>query len=183
MLPSKNRVWAELIQLIPIISFALPFVIRGGVDLVRANQGFLIAALLTLPVSAAVLKNRYLLNPILIGTGMWLWLGAIAFNAHVELLRALLLQAQGFGLFLAIFACGVVTTVRSPGGYIGCRHPDAGWVKRASLSLLALSGVALVWAYCMRTNIRLGGGLPFIVLNVVRRVVIVRAGRVAGSAP
>ena len=159
-----------------IISFALPFIIRGGVDLGRANRGFLIAALLTLPVSAAVLKNRYLLNPILIGTGVWLWFGAIAFNAHIEWLRALLMQTQGFGLFLAIFACGVVTTVCAPGGCIGERHPDANWVKRASLSLFALSGVAVVWAYWMRTNIRLGGGIPFIVLNLVRRVVIVRAG-------
>jgi hypothetical protein len=179
---SNNRVWAELIQLIPIISFALPFIIRGGVDLGRANQGFLVAALLTLPVSAVVLRNRYLLNPILIGTGVWLWLGAIAFNGHIELLRALLLQTQGFGLFLAVFACGVVTTLCLPSGYIGCRHPDVGWVKRASLSLLALSGGAVVWAYYMRTNIRLGGGIPFVVLNVVRRVVIVRTGRVAGSA-
>jgi len=181
--PSKNPAWAELIQLIPIISFALPFIIRGGVDLERANQGFLIAALLTLPVWAAVLRYRYLLNPILIGTGVWLWLGAIAFNAHVELLRTLLMQTQGFGLFLSIFAVGVVTTVRAPSGYIGCRHPDARWVKRASLGLLALSGVAVLWAYCLRANIRLGGGLPFIVLNVVRRVVIVRAGRAASSAP
>lgn len=178
MSPSKNPVWAELIQLIPVISFALPFIIRGGVDLGRANQGFLIAALLTLPVSAAVLKNRYLLNPILTGTGVWLWFGAIAFNAPIELLRALLLQTQGFGLFLVIFACGVVTTVRAPSGYIGSRHPDARWVKQASLGLLALSGAAVVWAYCMRNNIRLGGGLPFIVLNLVRRVVIVRAHRV-----
>jgi hypothetical protein len=178
VLPSKNPVWVELIQLIPIVSFALPFIIRGGVDLGRANQGFLIAALLTLPVSATALKNRYLLNPILIGTGIWLWLGAMAFNVPIELLRALLMQTQGFGLFLVIFACGVVTTVLASSGYIGCRHPDARWVKQASLGLLALSGAAVAWAYCLRTNIRLGGGLPFIVLNVVRRVVIARAERV-----
>jgi hypothetical protein len=50
-------------------------------------------------------------------------------------------------------------------------------VVRASSGLLALAGVALAWSWVLRSNIRLDGGLPFIVLNVARRVIIARALR------
>jgi hypothetical protein len=175
--PSKSPAWAELIQLIPIVNFALPLIIRGEVDFEHAQRAFLYAALLTLPVSALVLRRGYVLNPILLGTGIWLWLAAIAFGRQLEPLKSWLVQAQGFGLFAAIFLVGVVATFASANGYIGARCPDARWVRRTSLGLLALTAVALVWAYFLRSNIRLGGGLPFLIVNVARRATIVRAGR------
>jgi hypothetical protein len=174
---SKNPAWAELIQLLPIVNFALPFIVRGEVDLEHARRAFLFSALLTLPISALVLRRGYVLNPILLGTAVWLWLAAVAFGSHVESLRLWLVQSQGFALFVAIFVTGLSMSLLSPHGYIGARSTDVRWVKRTSLSLLGLSAVALVWAYYFRQNIRLGGGLPFIVLNVVRRVLIVRADR------
>jgi hypothetical protein len=179
---AKNPVWAELIQLIPIVTFALPLIIRGEADLDHAQQSFLLAALLTLPVSGLVSRRGGVLNPILVGTGLWLWLGMVAFNAHVGSLRAWLVQTQGAGLFAVIFVIGAVTTLASPHGYIGLRHSDRRWIRRASLALLTLTAFALAWAYCFRSNIRLGGGLPFIVINVVRRVVVVRAARVRPRA-
>jgi hypothetical protein len=172
---SKNPAWAELIQLIPVVSLALPFIISGEVDLGRAASGFLLGALLALVVSAIVVNRGCVLNPILIGTGIWLCLGAVAFNGHLVQLSAWLVAAQGFGLFALVLAVGIATTFWSPQGYIGHRHQDARWLRRTSWALLALSIIAVWWAYQMRSNIRLGGGLPFIVLNVVRRVLIVRS--------
>ena len=171
----KNPVWLELIQLIPVVSLALPFIFAGGVDLSRAESGLVIAALLTIPVAAVVTWKRGVHNPILLGTALWLWAGALSFVVPVPALEALVLEAQGFGLFAGVFAVGLVTTFASPAGFIGCRHPDPRFVRRASAGLLALSALALGWAWLFRQNIRLGGGLPFIVLNVVRRVTIVRA--------
>ena len=75
----KNAVWAELIQLVPVVSLALPFIVQGSVDLRQAASGFVVAALLTLPVTAWVAARKQLLNPILVGTALWLWLGAAAF--------------------------------------------------------------------------------------------------------
>ena len=172
---SRNPAWAELIQLIPIVSLALPFIINGEVDLSRAASGFLLGAILALLLSAVVVNRKCVLNPILIGTGLWLCLGAAAFNVRLAQLSAWMVAAQGFGLFALVLAVGIVTTFWSPQGYIGHRHQDARWLRRASLTLLALSIIAVWWAYQMRSNIRLGGGLPFIVLNVVRRVLIVRS--------
>ena len=36
---SQNPVWAELVQLVPVLSLALPFVLQGAVDLSRAANG------------------------------------------------------------------------------------------------------------------------------------------------
>ena len=172
---AKNPPWAELVQLVPIISLALPFVVSGKVDLSRAGSGLVIGALLTIPVCGLVLFKKASLNPILLGTGLWLWAGAAAFSVPVPGLRAALVEAQGFGLFAFVTAMGLATLGLSSQGFIGCRHPDPRFVRRASLGLFGLALVALAWSWFFRHDVRAGGGLPFIVLNVVRRVVILRA--------
>ena len=171
----KQPVWAELVQLVPIVSFALPFVLKGEVDIGRAAGGFAVGALLAIVVSVLVVRLGHVLNPILVGTGLWLCLGASAFNVPVEPLAALLAKTQALGLFVAAFIVGVVTMLFSRSGYIGCRHDDAGWVRRASAALLVLTALAAAWAFWFRSDVRLGGGLPFIVLNVARRLTIRRA--------
>lgn len=178
---SQNPAWAELVQLVPVVSLAFPFIVAGKIDLARAGTGFLVAALLTLPVSAVVLWQRAVLSPILLGTDLWLWVGAVAFRAPIPGLAAALGEAQGAGLFAGIVLVGVLGTSISRQGFIGARHPDAGWVRRSSSVLLALAFVALGCSWFVRHNIRLGGGLPFIVLNVARRAIIRRAP--AGALP
>ena len=171
----RNAVWAELVQLVPIISLAFPFILEGKVDISRAGLGFLVGALLTLPISAMVVLRKQLLNPILVGAGLWLWLGALAFKLPVASLAVWLIQTQAFGLFVAALAVGLTATLISPQGYVACRSSDPRWIRRASLGLLGLTLVILCWAWFFRHDIRLGGGLPFIVLNVARRVLGRRA--------
>jgi hypothetical protein len=79
-----------------------------------------------------------------------------------------------------VLAVGVVCTLVSPQGFIGYRDQDRPRVVRTSLGLLALAGCATVWSWAFRHDIRIGGGLPFIVLNVARRVIILRASKRAG---
>jgi hypothetical protein len=167
----RNAVWAELLQLLPIISLAFPFILAGKVDLGRAGPGFLLGALLTLPVTAAVLWRKYRLNPILIGTGLWLWLGLAAFYVPVPTLTAWLIETQAFGLFVGALLAGIAATLWLPSGYVACASSDPRWTRQASLGLLGLTSVVVLWAWLFRHDIRLGGGLPFIVLNVVRRVI------------
>lgn len=179
---ARNPPWAELIQLIPIVSLALPFIVSGKVELSRAGSGLVVGALLTIPVCAVVLLKKASLNPILLGTGLWLWAGATAFGVPLPEVRAALVEAQAFGLFAFVVATGLGTLGFSPEGFIGCRHPDPRFVRQASLGLLALALLALAWSWFFRHDIRVGGGLPFIVLNVARRAVILRAPAVARSA-
>lgn len=176
MVKDQNPAWVELVQLVPIVSFALPFILAGGVDLARAGAGFLIGALLAVPVTAVVAR-RYLLNPILVGTNLWLWLGAIAFQLPLRPVAAWLTETQAVGLFVAALAVAIVATLTSSHGYVACAGADPRWVRRASLGLLALTVVMVGWAWVFRHDVRLGGGLPFIVLNVARRVMCLRAPR------
>lgn len=172
---APNPVWAELVQLVPIVSLALPFILAGKIDFGRAGTALLVAAVLTVPASALVLARGYVLNPILLGTALWLWVSALAFRAPLPGVVTALSDAQGAGLFAGVLAVGVVSTFVSPQGFVGCRHPNRAWLLRASLLLLALSVGALGWSWVFRHNIRAGGGLPFIVLNVARRLLVLRA--------
>lgn len=171
----KNAVWAELIQLLPVVSLALPFIVQGSVDLQQAASGFVVAALLTLPATAWVVARKQLLNPILVGTGLWLWLGAAAFYLPIEPIARWLKQSQAFGLFAAALGAGAIATWFSPHGYVACRTSDNVWRLRASSSLLGFTALALGWSWVFRHDIRLGGGLPFIALNVARRALCLRA--------
>lgn len=175
MTTSRNPVWAELVQLVPVIVLAFPFILAGKVDLARAGAGFLVGAILTVPISAVVVARGKLLNPILLGTALWLWLGAIAFRMHVEPLAGWLLQTQAFGLFVAAFAVGLGATFFLRHGYVACNSSDRGWNRRASLGLLGFTAVVVLWAWLFRNNVRLGGGVPFIALNLARRIVARRA--------
>ncbi len=175
MATSRNPAWAELLQLVPVIVLAFPFILAGKVDLAQAGWGFLVGALLTVPISALVIAKGKLPNPILIGTALWLGLGAIAFQMRVEPLADWLVKTQAFGLFLAAFLVGLVATFLLPHGYIACGSSDARWIRRASLGLLAFTAVIVVWAWLFRHDVRLGGGLPFIALNVTRRIAMRRA--------
>jgi hypothetical protein len=172
---SRNPLWTELIQLVPVVSLALPFIVAGKVDLAQAGAGLVIGAMLTLPVTGLVVWKQAVLNPILLGTALWLWAGAVAFSLPVPPLREALIAAQGFGLFAGVIAVAVPALLWSPEGFIGCRSSDGRFVRRASLALFALALAVLAWSWAFRADIRLGGGLPFIVLNVARRAIVRRA--------
>lgn len=175
MRPPQNPVWLELVQLVPIVSLAFPFIVAGKIDVAHAGGAVLVAALLTIPVSVVVVMKKGLLNPILLGTALWLWVAALAFVVPLPGLVADLGEAQGAGLFLGVFVVGGICALWSPQGFVGARHPDAGWIRRSSALMLGLSLVALGVSWVFRHNIRAGGGLPFIVLNLARRAFVLRA--------
>lgn len=172
MSKSKSPAWLELVQLVPVISLAIPFIARGEVDLSRAASGFLLAAALFVIVTGLVVVKRGVLNPILLGTGAWLIFGALAFNVPLDSLASSIAETQAFTLFLAVCVVGLIATFASGEGFIGHRSDDAAWIRRASFALLALVVFAAAWSYRFHDDVRLGGGLPFIVLNVARRLLI-----------
>ncbi len=178
MMP-RNALIAELVQLLPIVSFALPFIVHGEVELERAGDAFALAAALTVPVIVIVLALHRLLNPILVGVAVWLWAGALAFHIPIPALVRFVVATQSFGLFLAVFAVGLLTTLAAPHGFVGSGSGNEARVRRASWLLLALTAIAMGWAWWFRHDIRLGGGAPFIALNVARRALARRASKPA----
>jgi hypothetical protein len=170
-----NPVWAEAVQLVPVLVLAFPIVSSGQVHLPSLGTAFTVAAALALPVGVAVTRAGHTLNPIVLGTYLWLVLGAVGFGLGVPPLADLLAAWQGFALFAVVFAV-LLGALTRPTGAIGARGEPA-TIRRVSLGLLGLSLLAVGWAWVFRDDVRLGGGLPFIVLNVARRVAIARGSR------
>jgi hypothetical protein len=178
--PAKNVVaqgtpaWAEIVQLVPVVTLALPFIVSGNVDLSEVSGNVLVAALLTIPATGVVMAKGHTLNPIALGTAVWLWLGSAALYLTLEPLRGWLLDAKGLGLFALVFLTGCAVTLGSDAGFLGYRGSSARARNRTSAVLLATSAGCVVWAWVFRHDVRIGGGLPFIVLNVLRRRLIAR---------
>lgn len=172
-----NKAWAELVQLVPVVTLAFPFIVYGRVDLSLAASGFLVGAILAVPISVLVLWAKQPLNPILVGTALWLWLGALGFNVPIAELAAWLTSTQACGLFVAALLAGAGVTLFSRLGFLACRGVEGTLARRYSLILLALAAGAVVWSWVFRHDVRLGGGLPFIALNVARRLLCRHASR------
>jgi hypothetical protein len=174
-----NPVWAELAQLVPVITLAFPIVTGGAVDLARLGGAFSLATALAVVTTAAVARAGAVLNPIVVGTNLWLLMGAIAFGVGVPAMADLLSQYQGLVLFVAI-GTTLIVSMGTPTGAIGARGP-ASWVRSRSLVLLAAAALAVTWSAWFHEDVRLGGGLPFIALNVLRRATIARGHSSAPS--
>jgi hypothetical protein len=162
----------EAVQFVPLLSFAAPFVLAGQVDLSAAGGSFLLGAALAIPIAGALAWKKIPQNPILLGVDAWLAVGALAFAA-VPPLAELYARYQAATLFVGAFVVGVALTALSPGGYLGMHPPRPDVVRKGSAALLALTAGAVAWALVF-PDIRLGGAVPFIALNVVRRVALRR---------
>ncbi len=164
-----KTITAEVLQFAPILTLASTFVVSGEVDLGRASTLFVVAAGEAVIITALVLALRRPLNPVLLGTHLWLLIGAIGFGIPIDPLAELLGRTNAVGLFACALLVGALLTALSPTGYIGVPLPRQ-TVLAVSAVLLVLTLLALIWSWFFVDNIRLGGGLPFILLNVTRRV-------------
>ena len=172
----------EAVQFVPVIVFASSFLVSGGVDLSLAATLFVIAGIGAFVISAALIIGKVQLNPVLLGTNIWLCVGALVFGVPVPAIAGVFAKVQAAGLFACVLAVSVPLMMFSPAGFIGMRHPNPKTVRALSLQLLIAAAVVFVWSIIMVDNIRLGGGLPFILLNVTRRMMMRRAVKSAAPA-
>jgi hypothetical protein len=173
----KQAVLAETVQFVPVIILAFSFLVKGDVDLNRAQFLFLVSGTLAAVMTAFLIVKKVLLNPILFGTNIWLVLGAVAFSIPIPPLADLIGSLQAAGLYVCVFAVAIGFSFGKRTGFIGMEHPNPGVIRKLSLIMLVFAGLVLVCSYVFVDNIRLGGGLPFILLNVTRRVMIRRSRR------
>lgn len=178
----NNRPWAELLQLVPAISLALPFIVAGRVDISQAETGFVVAALLSLAIGVLLRFLGHPQNPIAIGAALWFWLGMLSYALPIEAGIRILSATQAWGLFVTAFIAGVFASLVSPYGYVAVRSENAAWIRKTSLVLVWIHVGCLIWAWFFRDDVRLGGGLPFVVLNAARRILGMRAPRPTSQA-
>ncbi|MBN1757549.1 MAG: hypothetical protein JW863_04490 [Chitinispirillaceae bacterium] len=164
----------EVVQFIPVITLASSFIVTGGVDLSRAATLFVLSGIGAFVITAALIIGKVPLNPVLLGTKIWLCAGALSFGVPVTALAGVLAKAQAAGLFACVLGVSVPLTIFSPTGFIGMSYPEPKTVRKLSLLLMVAAAIVFVWSIIMVDNIRLGGGLPFILLNVTRRMIMRR---------
>ena len=163
-----RAVLLELVQFVPIVLFAAPFLVEGQVDLSAAGQAFVMSALTAMIILWRTWRMGFPLNPILVGADAWLFVGALAFSIPLPPIVAAIAQSQGFGLFVAILVALAVATAAGPRGAVGVVG-DSPRIRLASLGLLVLAVLLTAWAFLWRHDLRIGGGLPFVLMNVSRR--------------
>lgn len=172
----KFKTLSEIVQFVPIITLSITFIVKGDVDLEQAATLFVVSGSMAAGIMIWLAVVKVTLNPILMASNIWLIVGAIAFGVPVPFLAALLSQTNAALLFVIVFVVGAVQIAQKiPTGFIGMENADTPTVLRHSRILLALSAMILIWAFVFKDNIRLGGGLPFIILNVTRRLMVKRA--------
>ncbi|MBN2715411.1 MAG: hypothetical protein JXX14_06120 [Deltaproteobacteria bacterium] len=171
-----KKTLTEAVQFVPIITLAFTFIIKGGVDLEQAGPLFVVAAIMAIGITSWLHILKVTQNPILLASNIWLLLGALAFGVPIPFLATVFSQTNAALLFASVLSVGIAqTALKRPTGFIGMTNADPQTVRRLSVIMLGLSAVILIWAVLFRDNIRLGGGLPFIVLNISRRILIKRA--------
>ncbi|MFT5680708.1 MAG: hypothetical protein ACI8RZ_001614 [Myxococcota bacterium] len=162
----------EVVQFIPILTLAAGFVLAGEIDLSVAATRFAIAAVLAVIIVGGLAWKKAKQNPFLVGADLWLLVGAISFNLPIEPVKAAMVQAGGGGIFVGALLVGLGYTLTQPEGYLGV---ESRRTKVLSVVLLVLTAAGAAWAMAHPDSIRLGAALPFIGVNVLRRVM----GRIA----
>ena len=161
------RFLIEVVQFVPVLTLAAGFVISGEIELAVAGPRFAVAAAAALLIVGGLALRRVPQNPFLVGADLWLLLGALSFNIPIEPAKAALVQLSGGGLFIGAFLVGLGYTATRPEGYLGVKSKQT---KALSVALLLLTAAAAAWAASRPEDIRLGAALPFIGINVLRRV-------------
>ncbi len=164
----------ELLQFVPILTFALPFMAAGAVDLGAAGGGFVRATLIALAVMGLLKWLDHPQNPIHVATNGWLLVGALAFAVPVSPLTELYAEWGALSLFGGVALWGGVQLGSGRGGFLLGSVATTRQLRVLTPVMIGLLGLAMVWAWIFQDNLRLGGGLPFITLNVVRRVLLKR---------
>jgi hypothetical protein len=172
-----KKIIAEVVQFVPIITLASSFIVKGGVDVNQAGTLFVISGFCALVITGILVFSKVMLNPILLATNLWLLTGAAAFGIPLPALADILSQANAVLLFATALVVGIILTLVNPRGYIGMAGVDKATVQRLSVLLIGLTAGALLWSIIFKNNIRLGGGVPFILLNVTRRMLIRRTAK------
>jgi hypothetical protein len=143
---------------------------------------FKVSSVLAALELAFLLARRTPANRLILGANLWLIAGgAAAFLEQWWWLRIY----QQFGeasLFSAMLLVGVISTLRSPSGFIANLGPR-GAVRRSSLMLLACVAAALFVAIHFRGDVKYAAVIPVIALSWLNRLLRHRLPSEATSLP
>jgi hypothetical protein len=177
---------SNFVQFFPLSVFA-GYAFRYGVPTNdRWIAAFELAAAAALLQLAILLPQRRPTNRLILGANLYLLAGGAAALAH----QWWLLEAYGAlkesGIFLFMLGVGVVTTFATPSGFIAAVDATRREIRRASLSLLGATAIAVVVALAFQGHRTWAAVVPVIALAVLQRFLRARLPSRAtgdGNAP
>lgn len=160
-----------LVQFLPLTLFATYAFWAGPTPPPeRWERAFMLGGVAALVQMALVLRQRAPVNRLLLGANLYLLVGGLATVTRQWRVLVFYGLLKGAGIFAAILLVGLVTTIFSPSGYVGRRHPDRQKVRFYSLVLLGLTAAGLVVTVLFRGSGTWPVALPLLVVAIANQV-------------
>lgn len=162
----------HLLQFLPLSGFLLVAFRHGapGLEdwLIAFMAGGAIAVLQVL-LTLAFARGRPL-NRMLLGANAYLVVGGFSALTNQLWILQSLNDLRESGLFLCIFAVGVITTFGSRAGFVGQEHgADRSKTRRDSLLLLAMAIAATIPSFLFRGHLVVSAVVPLTLLTIANR--------------
>ncbi len=170
------RIGLGVVEFVPLMLFV--YADRFGADLAERFFWGAGPALMVMPV---LLVFRWPMNPILVGTNIWLCLEALSFLVYIEPLVEVLQFLRETALFLTLILVGATYHLLSPSGFVGVGFGDRALVRRYSMYLLAIAAGGTVFSVLFRGNEMISAVLPHIALLLARTLMTRRLSETAAG--
>lgn len=163
-----SRPWLQWLEPLPLASFLVYMRLLSPQTPQEWLPPYLLCSLLALVVTVAGWYLRQPLNRIYLAIGAYFLSGLLALALGWQALNALYGRLEATAMLAWVLALGAVSTYALPAGYIGVAGAPPRASRRASLWLLAASGLALLFSACAGRNPLLSAFIPFLFLFVAQ---------------
>lgn len=163
-----SRPWLQWLEPLPLASFLVYMRLLSPQTPQEWLVPYLLCTLLALVVTVAGWYLRQSLNRIYLAIGAYFLSGLLALVLGWQALNALYGRLEATAMLAWVLVIGTVSTYALPAGFIGIAGAPTTAVRRASLLLLAASGLALLFSACAGRNPLLSAFVPFVFLFVTQ---------------
>ena len=120
--------------------------------------------------------RRTPVNPLVLGTDLYLFFGLVTCLTQESWLIAVLSTSQAMGFLVTVFVAGAIATKVSVRGFVFAESSNHEAVVRASLILLVITGAAIGISFIFRGDTFCSGVLPVLSIAVSQRALRKRVG-------
>lgn len=157
----------DSLKFLPLTIFMLSARLGGLTD-VAWKQAFFLGGLCAIIIFAIHIYKKVILDRLMLGINLFLLVGAFAFLGNVPLFLYCYGTYKGAVFLSCLGIIGVITTCFSQAGFIGVITNNKREMRKASLQLLVLNIIAIVWSLAANNyGLLITAVIPFIVLRIV----------------
>ncbi len=158
------------LQFLPVSVF-LSYAYRAGEPTPRRwLEAFALGSGLSLGRIIVSLWRKRPINPLAIGTDLYLFFGLLACLTQSEWMISLVSSSQAAGLLVALLITGAISTFASSRGYIFAEAGNRTAVVKMSIVLLAVTSAATALSFKFRGDTLYSGVIPVVAVAICQRL-------------